>query len=213
MSTNTSATPSPNRSRAPKGVPTGGQFASEAKTEPASGLDAPSSRFDNSPAAITRSLYDTYRRHPFGDTDHNLRWKDPAAAQQYRDLQEVVESRHPDPSETNPQIVSENNARDRARGVLPNLPEDEFGYRWSRLKQAQAHYVMYAGDEDFDLAINASDDEQLIENWGYSDDEEYASDLATAYSDLSYGMSWEAVQADREHARRVTPAHARGLSA
>lgn len=213
MSTNTSASPSFNRSRSPKGVPTGGQFASESKPEPSSGLDAPSSRFDSSPDAITRSLYDTYRRHPFGDTDRNLRWKDPAAAQQYRELQEVVESRHPDPSETNPQIVSDRDARDRARAVLPNLPDDEFDYRWGRLEQAQAHFVMYATDDGGDLAINAGGDEQLVDSWGYDDDEEYAADLTVAYADLRFGMAWEAVQADREHARRVTSAHAKGLSA
>lgn len=214
MSTNSSATPPPGRSRAPKGVPTGGQFSAETKSEPSAHLATDeNSLFDNSPSAITRSLYETYRRHPFGDADRSLRWKDPAAAEQYRSVQDVVESGHPDPSETNPEIVSAQTARAGAREALPNLPEDEFDYRWSRLEQAQAHFVMYAEDDGGDLAINAGRDEQLIERWGYDDDEEYAADLTTAYSDLTHGMAWEAVQADRENAQRAADIHTTSLSA
>lgn len=198
------------RNRAPRGIPEGGQFVANRKAEPEPTLS--SQTYDLSPEALADSLLseDTAPQpvHPAAFAD-----PEQAAASQQA-ISAVLAARHPSPDDEhvpNLALSTHEEARARLREVLPNLDDDEFEYRGSRIELAHARSVLFSQPDAERYVADLRPSEQILGIYtidGYDQDpaelspaerEAYAARLARAWSQSYRNATAEAILANDKH--------------
>lgn len=198
------------RNRAPRGIPEGGQFVANRKAEPEPTLS--SQTYDLSPEALADSLLseDTAPQpvHPAAFAD-----PEQAAASQQA-ISAALAARHPDPEDEhvpNLPLSTHEETRAQLREVLPNLDEDEFEYRASRIELAHARSVLFSQPDAERYVADLRPSEQIVGVFtldGYDADpaelspaerEAYAARLARAWSQSYRNATAEAILANDKH--------------
>lgn len=194
------------RNRVEPGIPEGGRFAEEIRSEPTSGPVLGGVGYPTGSDDIADSLLDPSTRpervslERFADTQ--------AADTTRRELVWVCEDRHPleDSGVSSLPTLTREEAYDEARQVLPNLDDNEFDYRWGRVEMAHARMAAFACPEGADMVDDLRPSEEAIsyddakaETAGDSlDAEAYAQRLSAEWSKIYTAALDEAVCADAE---------------